>query len=64
MKELKLSKEQLIKLFEIEDIKDTNNGWLYMNKHFVDIIAIHDKDPKYVYNITNAEYYKIKKIEI
>ena len=64
MKELKLSKEQLIKLFEIEDIKDTNNGWLYMNNHFVDIIAIHDKDPKYVYNITNAEYYKIKKIEI
>jgi len=64
MEDIILSKDNLIKLFEIEEIKDTDDGWLYMDTYLVNIIAIHDKDPKYVYNITNAEYYKITKIEI
>ena len=63
MEEITLSKDQLVELFEIEKIKDTQDGWLYLDSILVNIIAIHDKDPKYVYNVTNAEYYKITPVE-
>ncbi|MCK5293037.1 MAG: hypothetical protein KAJ49_00150 [Arcobacteraceae bacterium] len=63
MSELVLSKDELVKLFIKEEIEDTQDGWLYQGNILVNIIAIHDQDPKYVYNVTNAEYYKITPIE-
>jgi len=59
MKEILVSKDELIELFIKEDIRDTLDGWLYKDKILINIIALHDKDPKYIYNVTNAHYYKI-----
>jgi hypothetical protein len=62
MGEIVVTKDELINLFVREDIKDTQEGWLYKDEIYVNIIAIHDQDPKYVYNVTNAQYYKIAPI--
>ena len=59
MDEIVISKEELIDLFEKEILKDTNKGWTY-NDEVVDIIALHEIDPKYLQDITNAKFYKIK----
>lgn len=58
MEELIVSKEDLIKLFEEDKIKDTGKGW-YMDNKLVDIIALHDVDPKFLQDITNAKFYKL-----
>ena len=57
--ELIVSKDELVTMFANNVIKDSNLGWLYNNDLIVNIIALHDKDPKYIYDVTNAEYYKI-----
>jgi len=62
MNEIVVTKDELIHLFETGDIKDTQHGWLYKDEIYINIIAIHDQDPKYVYNVTNAQYYKIAPI--
>lgn len=59
MDEIIISKEELIELFEKGILKDTKNGWTY-NDQIVEIIALHEVDPKYLQNITNAKFYKIK----
>lgn len=59
MKELIISKDELVMMFADEVIKDSDIGWLYNNEIIVNIIALHDKDPKYIYDVTNAQYYKI-----
>ena len=59
MEEIIVSKDELIDMFAKELIKDSNVGWLYEDSMIINIIAIHDKDPKYVYDVTNADYYKI-----
>ena len=58
MEEFIISKEELIKLFEEDKIKDTGKGW-YMDNKLVDIIALHDVDPKFLQDITNAKFYKL-----
>lgn len=59
MKELIISKDELVMMFADEVIKDSDIGWLYNNEIIVNIVALHDKDPKYIYDVTNAQYYKI-----
>lgn len=59
MKEFTISKEELKKLFKEKKLLDTNNGWYY-NDIEIEIIAIHDKDVKYIENLFNANYYKIR----
>ncbi|MEA3498496.1 MAG: hypothetical protein U9R16_05490 [Campylobacterota bacterium] len=59
MKELLISEEELKKMFKNKEILDTNNGWFYKEKE-VDIIAIHDKEVKYVGDIAIASSYKIR----
>ena len=59
MEELIVSKETLVDLFANEDLIDTDKGWLYKGVE-VEIIALHDVDPKYLQDITNAKFYKIK----
>jgi len=63
MVELIISKDELVQMFINETIKDTNHGWLYENNKYINIAAIHEKDPKYVYDIADADFYKITSIE-
>jgi len=59
MEEKIVSKEQLVEMFVSEEIKDSNEGWVYHDDIYVNIIALHEKDPKYIYDVTDAQYYKI-----
>ncbi|KAB7887117.1 hypothetical protein [Poseidonibacter ostreae] len=58
MEELIVSKEELIQMFETEELKDSGKGWI-MNDEEIDIIALHDVDPKFLQDITNAKFYKL-----
>lgn len=58
MEEQVLSKEELIQLFEEEIIIDSGNGWIMGGKE-VEIIALHDIEPKYLQDISNAKFYKL-----
>ena len=60
MEDIIVSKDELIELFETEKIIDTGQGW-YMDNSFVNIIALHEIEPKFIQNITNAKFYKIIK---
>ena len=63
MLDLVISKDELVQMFINETIKDTNNGWLYQDKQYINIAAIHEKDPKYIYDVANAEFYKLTSID-
>ncbi|AXK49124.1 hypothetical protein CRU87_09460 [Aliarcobacter trophiarum LMG 25534] len=58
MQELIVSKEELVELFKDEKIVDTGRGW-YMDDGFVDIIALHEVEPKFLQDLANAKLYKI-----
>ena len=58
MKEQVVSKEELIQLFENRIIEDTGRGWLKKGK-VIDIIALHDIEPKFLQDVTNAKFYKL-----
>jgi hypothetical protein len=58
MEEQILSKEELIQMFEDQKILDTGKGWIMEEKE-IDIIALHDVDPKFLQDITNAKFYKL-----
>lgn len=58
MEELILSKQDLVKLFKEETLKDTGKSWLYNDKR-VDIIALHKIESKFLQDLTKAEFFKI-----
>ena len=58
MEEQILSKEELIKMFEEQKIIDTGKGWM-LDDEEVEIIALHDVDPKFLQDVTNAKFYKL-----
>ncbi len=58
MEELILTREELIKLFESEKIVDMGKAWI-MDGVQVDIIALHNIEPKFLQDITRADFYKI-----
>jgi len=58
MEEMILTKDELVEMFETHVLKDTEQGWL-LNDKVVEIIALHEVEPKYLQDITNAKYYKI-----
>lgn len=58
MEEIIVSKEELVEMFEEEKIVDTGHGWLMEGKE-VEIRALHDVDPKFLQDVTNAKFYKI-----
>lgn len=58
MEELIVSKEELIQMFDEDRIKDTGRGW-HMDEKLVDIIALHEVDPKFLQDVTNAKFYKL-----
>jgi hypothetical protein len=53
-----ITKDELVSMFEHGELKDDINGWL-LNGMPIEIIAIHEADPKYIQNVTNAQYYKL-----
>lgn len=59
MEELIVSKEELIYLFESKALEDTGRGWLLEGKFFVDIIALHEVEPKFLQDVANAKFYKL-----
>jgi len=58
MEELIISKEELVQLFDDETIQDTGRAWIMEGKE-VEIIALHDVDPKFLQDVTNAKFYKL-----
>ncbi len=58
MEEIIVSKEELIDMFENQEITDTGRGWM-MGDEEIEIIALHDIDPKFLQDITNAKFYKL-----
>lgn len=58
MEELIVSKEELVQLFEKNIIQDTGKGWLMEGKE-VEIVALHEVDPKFLQDVTNAKFYKL-----
>ena len=60
--ELILTASELKDLFKKGTLKDTNNGWYYDDIE-VQLIALHEVEPKYLSDIIHAKYYKLVKIE-
>ncbi|MGE4457069.1 MAG: hypothetical protein AB7E13_09035 [Arcobacteraceae bacterium] len=60
MNEQIIARDELINLFKKNKIQDTKYGWV-MDKHIIEIIALHSIEPKYLQDITRAENYKIVK---
>ena len=58
MEEQIVSKEELIQLFENQIIEDTGRGWLKEGK-VIDIIALHEIEPKFLQDVANAKFYKL-----
>ena len=58
MEEIVISKEELVILFEDEKIIDSGRGWIMEGKE-IQILALHDVDPKFLQDVANAKFYKI-----
>ena len=58
MEELFISKEDLVQFFETQKIVDTGRSWLMEGK-VVEIIALHDIEPKFLQDVSNAKFYKL-----
>ncbi len=62
MDELIVTRDELKQLFQEKILRDTPDGWFYKDTE-IDIIAIHTQELKHLYDVTNAEKYKLKKKE-
>jgi len=58
MEEIIVTKNQLVEMFEHEELKDDIDGWI-LHGIKIEIVAMHELDPKYIPNITDAEHYKL-----
>lgn len=58
MDEKIVTRQELIDLFMENDIIDSNAGWIYQG-WIVEIVAMHDVEPKYLQNLTYAKKYRI-----
>jgi hypothetical protein len=45
-------------MFSLGVLEDNDNGWLLYGQE-IQIIALHETDPKYMQDVTNADYYKL-----
>jgi len=59
MEETIISKDELEELFSNNIIIDSGKGWMIDGVE-VEILALHEIEPKYLQDVTNAKYYKIK----
>jgi hypothetical protein len=59
MEEQIVSKDELVEMFSLGVLEDHEvKGWLLYEQE-IQIIALHETDPKYMQDVTNAEYYKL-----
>lgn len=59
MEEQIVSKDELVEMFSLGVLEDDEiRGWLLYGQE-IQIIALHETDPKYMHDVTNAEYYKL-----
>lgn len=58
MQEIIITKEELVDMFEEKKIIDSGKAWIMESKE-IEIIALHEVDPKFLQDITNAKFYKI-----
>ncbi len=58
MEEQIVTKDELIKMFEDYTIIDSGKGWIMGDKE-VQIVALHDVDPKFLQDVSNAKFYKL-----
>ncbi len=62
MEEQIVSKDEIVEMFSLGVLEDNDAGWILYGQE-IQIIAIHDTDPKYIADVTNAEYYKLVPIK-
>jgi hypothetical protein len=62
MEEQIVSKDDMVEMFSLGVLEDSVNGWLLYGQE-IQIIALHETDPKYMQDVTNAEYYKLVPIK-
>jgi len=58
MEEQIVSKDEIVEMFSLGVLEDNEQGWLLYGQK-VQIIALHEQDPKYVQDVTDANFYKI-----
>ena len=59
MEEQIVSKDELVEMFSLGVLEDhETRGWLLYEQE-IQIIALHETDPKYMQDVTNADYYKL-----
>ena len=59
MEDLLVSADELKKMFKDKEVLDTNEGWFYKDNE-IEIVAIHDKEVKYIMDMARAEFYKLR----
>ena len=62
MEEQIVSKDELVEMFSLGVLEDNDKGWLLYSQE-IQIIALHESDPKYMNDVTNASYYKLVPIK-
>jgi len=62
MEEQIVSKNDMVEMFSLGVLEDNDKGWLLYGQE-IQIIALHETDPKYMHDVTNAEYYKLVPIK-
>ena len=62
MEEQIVTKDEIVEMFSLGVLEDNENGWLLYGQE-IQIIAIHETDPKYMTDVTNANYYKLVPIK-
>jgi hypothetical protein len=60
--EIIITSDELKNLFKENILQDRDQGWFYKDTQ-IDIIALHKQEPKHIYDIANAQRYKIKRKE-
>ncbi len=58
MEEQIVSKDEIVEMFSLGVLEDNDNGWLLYGQE-IQIIALHETDPKYMQDVTNANFYKL-----
>jgi predicted ATP-dependent protease len=58
--EVIIPKENLVDLFKSKRIIETDYGW-YLNSSEIEIIALHEIEPKFLRDVANAKLYKLKR---
>jgi len=62
MEEQIVSKDEIVEMFSLGVLEDNDNGWLLYGQE-IQIIALHETDPKYMQDVTNANFYKLVPVE-